>query len=141
MKITRRQADLINEMIREEASKAIRGRDSNYAVDRILMSEAADLTGALEAIPASFESQMMEDASGLRVEYDRKLYAKLSQVIKSITGNNMSPADVMDMVEDFDADAVQEASMELDADITAALDKYCTAITQLAAATQSGFEG
>jgi len=140
MKITKRQSDVINDIIREEISSILRGRDKSHAVDRILMSEATDLTSTLEAACTDLEGEMYNSASQLRQIVDKILYAKLAGVIRNVTGNAISAVNLMDMVEDFDADALQEAGMALDSDVSLALETYCNAVTSLVAATQSGFE-
>lgn len=140
MKITRRQSDVINSIIREEISNILRGRDKSHAVDRLLMSEAVDLASTLEATHSELEGEMSNSASQLRLTVDKILYAKLANDIRNVTGNAISAANLMDMVEDFDADALYEAGMTLDSDVSIALEAYCKAITSLVVATQSGFE-
>ena len=130
MKLTRRQLDQIAGIVAEEKKLRDSLHEGMYNSRKMSLMVEAEGRPDLVSVARNLDQEQITSDIGRDVltKFDKVMYKRLADVLAQSGGDKKSPATLMDDVEDYDPDLLQQYQQDLVAEISAALVKYAESV-------------
>lgn len=130
MKLTRRQLDQIAGIVAEEKKLRDSLHEGMYNSRKMSLMVEAEGRPDLVSVARNLDQEQITSDLGRDVltKFDKVMYKRLADVLAQSGGDKKSPATLMDDVEDYDPDLLQQYQQDLVAEISAALVKYAESV-------------
>lgn len=130
MKLTRRQLDQIAGIVAEEKKLRDSLHEGMYNSRKMSLMVEAEGRPDLVSVARNLDQEKITSDIGRDVltKFDKVMYKRLADVLAQSGGDKKSPATLMDDVEDYDPDLLQQYQQDLVAEISAALVKYAESV-------------